>query len=110
MMEQDYEQNEETVEMIRSLLSSRAWREFFIPAMQATREASIKALLDPSEERQKDHPDADLRAQVRLLDDFLNQPLAILQEWDANRFFAEQMAEREKEEQERAVLGHVGPL
>lgn len=82
----------ETVEAIRFIIYSKAWMDYFEPALKDMRESCINVLLDPGKRRVDQGNDDFLRGCVKTIDDFLSLAPGLIAEADARREQEEQAA------------------
>ena len=95
---------------LTALLRHRAWTGFFVPMVRQTRAAATYLLVQPPNFRAPAMSDEYLRGRISVLDELLRIGPAVVAEWQAGFQLDQAALSYEQEFQERAELGHVGPL
>lgn len=102
--------DDQAMQNLAFLVGSNAWLDFFLPMMVNARDAALRMIVDPSQKRLDTYPDDFLRGRIRTLDDLIHLGPGTLEDHEA-ALRAQEKLERENEAyQERADLGHSGPL
>jgi len=100
----------ETVEAVRMLINSHAWRDYFEPTLLEAKEACIRTLLDPSEKRKAGEPDDYLRGRVDIINALLSLGPGLIADTDAQKDIAAEAKAVAEEYEERARSGQIGPF
>jgi hypothetical protein len=95
----------ETIDGLRVVVHSHAWRDFFVPSLKSIRDSWLQSLVDGSAARQAQHSDDYIRGAIATLDAVLDLPEAVIAEADAE--IARREAERAQDDHfvHRATLG-----
>ena len=106
----EFEGEEQKAEMIRHMVTHPAWRGFFVPRMEERRDYAINLLCVSPEMRGVDISDADLRSRIATLNELLHDGLEKVLEWDTEKIKEQGPLEYQHNIEERATVGHVGPI
>ena len=106
----EFDSEEARIESIRHMVTHPAWRGYFVPSMQDALQNCLDILCVPREQRGADISDADLRARISVLKDLINKGPEAVIEWDTITRQNESELEYQHNLQERADVGHIGPL
>ena len=100
----------EQIEDIRSLITSRGWRESLLPYFGRAIMALESQLLDPSNERRGTYPDDYLRGSIQTLKGLSTFGHDVVAQADHAAMIRDQEKAEADDIQERKDLGHIGPL
>jgi hypothetical protein len=99
----------EVIEAIRQFVYSDAWERFYKPALLNMKEEWANRLMDPSAERKNQYPDDYIRGCFATIDVFLNLPVALISEHDAELERQDRERVESRGYEGRAAAGQVGP-
>jgi hypothetical protein len=108
-MEKEFQLNEDHLGEIEFLIATRAWEDFLVPFMTSLRGAGIMYLLNPSQERKDRVSDDVVRGRIQILDTVLGFP-QLVAKWRENKAREDELAKDPDRIDERAAMGHHGPL
>ncbi len=106
----EFDSPEQQAETIRHMVTHPAWRGFFVPEMERRRDCAINLLCVAPEMRSVPITDAELRARIAVLNELLQDGIDKVLEWDTEKLNEVGPLEYKHNIEERADLGHVGPI
>lgn len=108
-MNEEFQPTNENMEEMEFVVSTKAWEDFITPFLRQLRESAIHMLLNPDQERKDKVSDDTIRGRVQILDTILGFPIFVAR-WRENKAREDALRSDPDRIEERAALGHPGPL
>lgn len=106
----EFDSEEQLAETIRHFTTHPAWTGFFVPNMEQRRDHAINLLCVHPDMRGNPITDEALRQRIAVLNEILQDGVGKVLEWDTLKAQNDAPLEYKHNLEERAALGHIGPL